>query len=399
MKNPDIPENEAERMQALLRYRILDTEAEAIYDDITKLSSYICETPIAAITLIDGNRQWCKSRVGFEENELPRNVAFCAHTIHESKPLVVSDALHDARFCDSPLVALGPKIRFYAGAPLVTPDGYALGALCVLDQVTRELSPAQIEALECLARQVSANFELRLLNMELRKANEAKTKLFSIVGHDLRGPFTPILGYAQLLRDEAPTLDPAEITRLGSGIHRTGTQVLSLIEDLLTWARHESGSLISRPEDLRVDQLLEDVIALFTDTARAKQISLKMFSDGELAVHADRDMLRTVIRNLVANALKFTPSGGRIELAAEAMGTYAEIEVSDSGCGLSPEAVAAFHRTGALPSTLGTACESGSGIGLPLCKEFVEQNGGTLLLRSEVGKGSTFVIRLPILKK
>lgn len=158
-----LPDNEALRLEALLRYRILDTSSEVAFDELTSLAAFICKTPIALITLIDSDRQWFKSKVGLTTSETPRSAAFCAHAILHKEPLIVPDALQDPRFATNPLVTEDPHIRFYAGAPLTTPQGFRIGTLCVIDRVPRQLNLEEITALEALSRQVVSQIELRYL--------------------------------------------------------------------------------------------------------------------------------------------------------------------------------------------------------------------------------------------
>jgi anti-sigma regulatory factor (Ser/Thr protein kinase) len=162
--------DETRRLAALRRYRILDTEPERAFDDLTLLASHICGTPIALISLVDAERQWFKSRVGVSMTETSRSVAFCAHAIQQHDLYVVPDALGDDKFRNNPFVTGEPHIRFYAGAPLITHDGEALGTLCVMDRVPRTLNADQIEALEALRRQAQAQLELRVNLLALGQA-------------------------------------------------------------------------------------------------------------------------------------------------------------------------------------------------------------------------------------
>jgi len=192
MKAP-IPDNEAERLQALREYHILDTGAEQAYDDITALAAYLCEVPIAMISLVDESRQWFKSKLGLNERETPRDVAFCAHAILQSEPLIVRDALKDARFADSELVTRSPHIRFYAGFPLASPEGYALGTLCAIDRRPRKLSAEQKTAMQALARQVMALLELRRVSNRMAAALEKLQTLHGLL---------PICAWCKRIRDD-----------------------------------------------------------------------------------------------------------------------------------------------------------------------------------------------------
>jgi GAF domain-containing protein len=191
--NAPLPDNESERLEALRAYHILDTEAEQVYDDVTALVSCICKVPMATISLVDEKRQWFKSRLGVAQKETPREVAFCAHAILQTEPLIVNDALADERFLDSPLVNQDPEIRFYAGFPLINKEGFALGTVCALDHEPRHLDAQQQLAMLALTRQVMVLLELRRVSTQLAESLEhVKT---------LRG-LLPICAWCKRIRDD-----------------------------------------------------------------------------------------------------------------------------------------------------------------------------------------------------
>ena len=177
-----LPEREAQRLRALREFEILDTLPEQAYDDITRIASQICDTPVALVSLVDEERQWFKSRRGIEVTETARDVAFCAHAILEpDRLLVVEDALRDPRFTNSPLVAGEDGVRFYAGAPLVTGDGHALGTLCVIDRQPRALTDSQLDSLQALSRQIVAQLELRRAVKTLERSRDELAKLCELL--------------------------------------------------------------------------------------------------------------------------------------------------------------------------------------------------------------------------
>lgn len=193
MSAAPFPPDEPARLDALARYRVMDTGAEQSFDDIAKLAGFICKTPIAVLTLIDSDRQWFKARLGIDVSETPRDQAFCAHTILSNDVMVVEDATKDVRFLDNPFVTGEAHVRFYAGAPLITSDNFKLGSLCVIDHEPRKLSAGEKTALEALSRLVMTGLELSRSSYELAKALDEVKALSGLL---------PICSYCKDIRDD-----------------------------------------------------------------------------------------------------------------------------------------------------------------------------------------------------
>jgi len=404
MKIAPQPDNEKERIEALLSYEILDTERETIYDELTQLASSICGTPIAVISLIDEHRQWFKAKVGLEAQETNRDLAFCSHAILQDDVFVVEDATKDERFFDNPFVMEDPYIRFYAGAPLITSSGFSLGTLCVIDIKPRKFSEQQINALQILARQVSAQLDLRLsfkklqeYTKQLRQLNSSKDKFFSIIAHDLKSPFNSMLGFAQILENDVETLETEQIKDISSEIYHTGKATFRLLENLLQWSMLEIGNLPWKPQKLNLADTVREVLSLLSGVAYQKNVRLMVEIPPEEMVYADVTMLQSVTQNLVNNALKFTPSGGTVTVKSTVGDDehFTRLMISDTGVGMTQAQIDKLFNMEHSTSREGTEGEKGTGLGLLLCREFVIKNGGTIKVESSLGKGSEFSFTIP----
>ena len=403
MIKPAIPANEAERLEKLRSYAILDTLPEKEYDEITFLASQICGTPISLITLIDENRQWFKSKHGLTEDETSRELSFCGHAINDPENiLMVPDSRLDERFFDNPFVIGDPHVIFYAGVPLVTPDGLPLGTLCVIDDVPKELSESQLQCLRALGNQLVKLLELRISLIEIAKSeqkfrelNSTKDKLFAIIGHDLRGPIGGLKMLIECLIMGYDMYDTKRVSEILQSFKKTTASTYELLENLLAWAESQQDQIIFDPQPINLKELISKKKDLFQELMNNKGISLSDTISPEIHAFADKYMLMTIVRNLISNAIKFTPNGRQIRIHAENTPEFTVLVIQDEGIGIEPDQLERLFKRNELFSTKGTNGEQGNGLGLALCKEFVDKHNGRIEVSSKVGSGTAFLIYFP----
>jgi two-component system sensor histidine kinase/response regulator len=241
------------------------------------------------------------------------------------------------------------------------------------------------------------NYQLVAARDELKKLNASKDTFFSIIAHDLRGPFSGFLGLSELLLDEYDDLDQAEISQIADSMHKAAKRLYSFLENLLEWSRTQMGRVEFFPSRLDVSETITRIYSLFSVTADEKKINTISNIPKGTFVFADNNMLNTILRNLISNALKFTKQGGEITVNTEKKDDdFLIVSVSDNGVGMNDEAKDKIFRLDTKHSTPGTANEQGSGLGLLLCKDLVEKHNGTIWVDSEVGKGTIFSFTLPL---
>ena len=399
MPHYPLPINEKKRLQALYDYAILDTVSEKEYDAITKIAAQICNVPASLITFLDKDRQWFKSNLGIDIKQTPRELSFCNYTIMDpNRVLVVPDLRADERFYQNPLVTDAPNAVFYAGAPLITPSGYVLGSICVLDAKVNNLNEAQQEALQGLAQQVTARLELQ---KHIKKLNDIQEKLKSvnkslknfahIVSHDMKTPLANILLVSRSFKKLYEERFDEKAGQFLDLIDRSAKELLAFIDDILVQSeKMTKTSACSYKTDSQA--LLQRVIDL---VAVPKSIEIRL--SGEFpTVNMPKVSLQQVFQNLITNAIKYNDKEkGEIHISCVSDDRYHCFHFADNGSGIAPQDLDKIFVKRQTLNKTDRFGNKGTGIGLAAVKEIVETNGGKIMVSSEKEAGSIFTICIP----
>lgn len=394
MKIPEIPLNERGRLKALGEYSILDTLPELEYDDITQLASQICGTSISTISLIDENRQWFKSKVGLGVNETAREISFCGHAIVEpDKIFTVKDSRLDERFQNNPLVIGEPHVIFYTGVPLISPSGFALGTLCVIDDQPKELNQGQLKSLKSLANQVVSLFELRKsklllerLTNDLENRNLELEKFARVAAHDIKSPLNNISGLTELLVSQyADKLDADGITMMQM-LNVSSETLRDLVDGIL---EHSKADHIGIETQSQFDlyKLIRECILLLDNQSK---YSFKINFSATIIV-ANKIALQQILLNLISNAIKYNDQEKvEIDINFAEDSDYYTFEVTDNGVGIDPKYQDKIFDIFEIVSVEDRFGKRGTGIGLSTVKKLVQVLGGQIRVESVVGQGATF---------
>ena len=394
METPKLPENELQRLSILSEYLLLDTLPEAEYDNITKLIATICNAPVSLITMIDKDRNFFKSHQGVPMQESPRDISFCGHAILSDDPIfIVKDARLDSRFIDNPLVDLADAI-FYAGVPLINPEGLALGTLCIFDHEPRDLSELQIDALITLGKQVITSMELRRKNLkleltrkELFQHNLELKKFASHVSHDLKSPLANIISLTDFLKDDL--IDDISVESLEQLNYISDSAIIlkDYIDGILLHYKADE-LLLAKKEDVLLSALTENIKQLLVEKGDI------LVCAGEDVVHnINKSALTQILINLVDNALKFNDKKPRIiTIAYFDEGNFHKFVVADNGIGIEEHNQEIIFKL--FTTIFDKNTKTSTGIGLSTIKSLVNKLGGEISLASKIGEGSAFTFTI-----
>src|SRR6476469_578712 len=389
MQPPPIPENEQQRLKELYRFAVLDTEQETSFEQLVHLAAQICDVPMSLVSLVDADRQWFKARVGLSSSETERRVSFCAHAILNDGVFEIQDARKDDRFFDNPVVVGDPNIRFYAGMPLVTDNGYKLGTFCILDSKPRELTPAQEFALKTLATQAMSLLNLRVKNSELERINKLQNKLISIVAHDVRNPLASLKGIIELRQTDIISQEEAD-EMLGLAAAQLDATI-DMVANLIDWGKLQMRKDNSFNREISLKKNIDSVLRTFNDQLEAKNIKVDVSVQEAETFTADETAFNFVLRNLLSNSIKFTENGS-ITIDVSIVDTRIKLKITDTGTGFEQYTFDTLFQQQKHYPAPGTRNEPGSGLGLSLIKDYLDKMEGSIQIKSEKDKGTEVIV-------
>ncbi len=331
----------------------------------------------------------------------PKYIIPMSSVLNGGPPVIFSTQLHK-NFFPSYLPNMKPRLLHTTISHYkCLVDNEIYGIISVEDYTylsyrVQEHKKMRDQALDEVERRKKAEEELKKSERQLRELNATKDKFFSIIAHDLKNPIGAFKNVLELLYENFQDFTKEEILEFIEPLKDSSNQLFALLENLLLWARTQTGKIQLEPIEFNLADLIKSNVSLLKFQAENKQIDLSYQAPGQLMVFADFNTINTVIRNLINNAIKFTPKGGRIIVTATNQDNNALVIVEDNGIGMSEETISKLFRIDVHHTTLGTAQEKGTGLGLILCKEFVQANGGQIWVESEEGKGSKFFFTIPL---
>ncbi|KGO93569.1 GAF domain-containing sensor histidine kinase [Flavobacterium subsaxonicum] len=390
-----IPDNEALRLEKLREYQILDTHSEDTFDKIALLAAQIFNVPSAFINFVDAQRVFIKSSIGYDEpiSEVPREESLCSRTILKDVVNTYADTHNHPELMENPHVLANGGIRFYASAPLKTPEGLIMGTICVVDYKPREATEAQLTMLKTLSSIIIDKLENRL---RYRKSVESQVNLMNIALHEIKNPLASIK-----LANEIISKSPPSAERMTENIKSAVVRIQAKLADLLKQSELEEKDMMLNVEEVDLNEMFARLLYNFELLAQRKDQKIEFYCDDTLPVlEADRTKISDVLHNLLSNAIKYSYPGTIIKLSAREAGNYVHIEVKDEGQGLNFSDMQKLFTKFAKLSSKPTGKETSNGLGLSITKSFVELHNGNIYAMSPgKDKGTTFIVSIPFKHK
>lgn len=409
MKSAALHPQEEERLATLEAYQILDTALEPLFDDLTLLASHIFKTPIALISLIDKDRQWFKSKVGLDASETHRDLAFCAHAILENDVFIVKNALEDERFWDNPLAVEAPNVIFYAGAPLIAPDGLPMGTLCVIDHKARlDVHPEHIEALQALSRQVVSQMELRLKLQELAQKNKAleaaihsKSNFIQTVSHEFHQNISNVTDLSHLL--ENAQLNP-EQQAFNELIKTTSQSLSSLSQAVIDHSAIETNAIRIENQLFSIQDSVTQILRHLKSEADSKSMQLNCTIDENVPeiLHGDPKRLNQLLIYLGKESIR-RHSGNILPITLCAQQNHITFEFKDDGKMLSPDTIQYIFDIYHTPAPLVLLQNPNFGdselsrLNLSIAHKLAKMMGGALEITTSTKEFTLFTLKLPLI--
>ena len=404
MITAELHPKEKKRLAALQQTGLLDTQTTDDFQEMVDLAASICETPIALISLVDQERQWFLARHGLDASETHRDLAFCAHAIHQEDLFVVSDAILDERFADNPLVTGDPSIRFYAGAPLIDAEGNPLGTICAIDRRPRQLNAHQQKALEALSRVVIRDIQRRQATKELQKSQEKLTNLlnqqskFSLqASHEIRDLLHSSTGFSQLIAQGSSDLNlPKDFMLWTKLLGDSTSRLANLVSNVIDMNQLDDGKIKPVLRTCIPSEWFPSFVDRHREQAQNKSITLKLALSPQTPVQVVSDLMRLdqALSHILDNAIKHSPPGERILIAVDqGPSDGLRVVIRDNGEGMLPEDQERIW----LPFEQVKDEQEGSGLGLALTRQLMKLLKGGIHLSSHKNTGTAVSIAIPSL--
>ncbi|MBG0832180.1 GAF domain-containing sensor histidine kinase [Planomonospora sp. ID67723] len=400
MVETPVPPDEAERVRELEELGVLEAPLEPDLDAIAMLAAHVCGAPMALVNLLDADRQHFKGRSGVTWTGAERESGYCHRTVCGRDLLEIPDTLADPVFSRNVVAEGEPYVRYYAGVPLISKRGHALGTVCVLDHRPRRLTPEQQQLLRTLAASVTTMLELyrhaagsgepvpRPPDLE-----RLRDQFLTSINHELRTPMTSIRNALQLLQEGG--LDEATERRFMAVMERNNDRLLRLLDELLLTASLNAGTAAFAPERTDLTGVVRLAVDDVADALRSREHALTVQTPTEAVVRADPGMLRIALRNVLDNAVKFTTPGGTIAVTVTA-GPEPTVEVRDTGMGIGADDLGHVLEDFYRGAETEERAIDGTGLGLSVTDKIVRLHGGAVRLESEPGEGTCVRLTLPV---